>query len=358
MRSNGKALNDVRKKYTVILGGVLVLLLSTAAWYDYGPLKRHKTTGVAPENVVATGTWTFTNTVAFAGAAPVTFAVAPAITPTAHATSHQHGGTDEVATYTATANAIPKAWTEGKLLPGWMPYGMAINGAETGTAPTATGVRAAAFGTNTVASGENAFAAGRDTTASGAKSVAIGNGNNVSGASAGAVAGNINVADTDFSFVMGGRYGNSPWQGWIGTGSTQRAASGDSQSGYTVLRVTTTDATANVQLFFNATSSNHLVLAANRAVYVTADILGFCYSGTNAGKALAMTVRCVVKRDGSNSTTLAASPVEVLTHDGSAGAWTASVTADDTNEAIKVQATGAVGDNINWVARVTTVEAQ
>lgn len=43
------------------------------------------------------------------------------MTPTAHATSHKNGGTDEVATATAAANAIPKAGSDGKLAVGWIP---------------------------------------------------------------------------------------------------------------------------------------------------------------------------------------------------------------------------------------------
>lgn len=48
-------------------------------------------------------------------------------TPSAHATSHQHGGSDEVATATPTANAIPKAGAGGTLAAGWI----------AGVAPTA-----------------------------------------------------------------------------------------------------------------------------------------------------------------------------------------------------------------------------
>lgn len=40
--------------------------------------------------------------------------------PTAHATSHKHGGSDEVATATAAANAIPKAGSDAVLAPAWM----------------------------------------------------------------------------------------------------------------------------------------------------------------------------------------------------------------------------------------------
>lgn len=44
-------------------------------------------------------------------------------TPTAHKASHQHAGSDEVATATAAANAIPKAGGAGTLAIGWIPLG-------------------------------------------------------------------------------------------------------------------------------------------------------------------------------------------------------------------------------------------
>lgn len=43
--------------------------------------------------------------------------------PLTHATSHQHGGSDEIAVATAAANAIPKAAVSGKLDIGWFPLG-------------------------------------------------------------------------------------------------------------------------------------------------------------------------------------------------------------------------------------------
>lgn len=44
-------------------------------------------------------------------------------TPTAHAASHQNGGSDEIATATPAANAIPKAGAGGTLGGGWITYG-------------------------------------------------------------------------------------------------------------------------------------------------------------------------------------------------------------------------------------------
>jgi len=42
-------------------------------------------------------------------------------TPTSHASSHQNGGSDEIATATPGANAIPKAGAGGTLASGWLP---------------------------------------------------------------------------------------------------------------------------------------------------------------------------------------------------------------------------------------------
>ena len=52
--------------------------------------------------------------------------------PSAHASTHQNGGGDEIATATAAANAIPKAGSGGQLAAGWMP-------ALTGDVTTSTG---------------------------------------------------------------------------------------------------------------------------------------------------------------------------------------------------------------------------
>jgi len=63
-------------------------------------------------------------------------------TPTAHASSHQNGGSDEIATATAAANAIPKAGAGGKLAVGWVPVatGDAGSGGTAGLVPApATG---------------------------------------------------------------------------------------------------------------------------------------------------------------------------------------------------------------------------
>lgn len=63
----------------------------------------------------------------------VTISSSGTATFAAHATQHQNGGSDEVATGTPAANAIPKAGAGGTLAAGWMP---AFTGDTTTTAGT------------------------------------------------------------------------------------------------------------------------------------------------------------------------------------------------------------------------------
>ena len=76
----------------------------------------------------------------------VTGNVTGTATPLAHASSHQNGGSDEVATATASANAIPKAGSGGTLAAGWLP---ALTGDVTSTAGSAATSLAVASRTRT-----------------------------------------------------------------------------------------------------------------------------------------------------------------------------------------------------------------
>lgn len=64
--------------------------------------------------------------------------------PSAHASSHKNGGSDEVATATPAANAIPKAGAGGTLNAGWIPT---LNQNTTGTAANLSGTPALPNGT-------------------------------------------------------------------------------------------------------------------------------------------------------------------------------------------------------------------
>jgi len=82
----------------------------------------------------APGTWPSTWPWASLSGVPSTFA------PSAHAASHQYGGSDPVGTATPVANAIPMAGSGGTLAAGWIPV---LNQSTTGNAATATALAAA-----------------------------------------------------------------------------------------------------------------------------------------------------------------------------------------------------------------------
>jgi hypothetical protein len=91
------------------------------------------TTAQVPES----GNLYFTNARAQAAVTWNTLTGEPSsFTPSAHAISHQNGGSDEIATATPAANAIPKAGAGGTLAAGWVPM---LN---QNTAGTAAGLNA------------------------------------------------------------------------------------------------------------------------------------------------------------------------------------------------------------------------
>jgi hypothetical protein len=109
----------------------------------------------------------------------------------------------------------------------------------------------------------------------------------------------------------------------------------------------TTNATATV-LNLDATATNRFTIAANTALAV--DILLVARRSDTADKWLVARRFLGIRRDGSNNTSLIGS-VEVLS-DQSSGSptWTFALTADDTNEALQLEVTGAASETIQWRA--------
>lgn len=72
------------------------------------------------------------------------------VAPAAHAASHKHGGSDQVATATPGANEIPKADGSGKLDAGWIPSSIATD-AEVSAGDVATEAAANAYTDDAIA---------------------------------------------------------------------------------------------------------------------------------------------------------------------------------------------------------------
>ncbi|MGA2000257.1 MAG: hypothetical protein ABSG52_09700 [Terriglobales bacterium] len=124
-------------------------------------------------------------------------------TPTAHASTHQNGGGDELATATAGANAIPKAGAGGTLAAGWIPDLSATYLPLHSTADLAAGLSAQYV--DYTASTGGASIKNKPTLGTAAAKNVLGTGTNVATTSASAPASNKCVEfDTNGNLVVAG----------------------------------------------------------------------------------------------------------------------------------------------------------
>lgn len=130
---------------------------------------------------------------------------------------------------------------------------------------------------------------------------------------------------------------------------------GDNQTGSTILKRRTTDATATVLTSDNtaAGASNQVILANNTAYAFTGTVVARQQAAGGTASA-AWTISGLIRREGTAaSTTLVASTVTTISN---VPGWTLALSADTTNGGLAVTATGAVGTNIQWTATVDTIE--
>jgi phage gp37-like protein len=110
----------------------------------------------------------------------------------------------------------------------------------------------------------------------------------------------------------------------------------------------TTNATPLI-LNLDATATNRFTIAASTALAV--DIHLVARRSNTQDKWLVARRFLGIRRDGSNNTSLIGS-VQTLGTDQSDGSpsWTFALTADDTNEALQLEVTGAASETIQWRA--------
>lgn len=194
---------------------------------------------------------------------------------------------------------------------------------------TANGLFAAASGSYSVASGFFSVASGSHSVASGASSTASG------------------------SYSSGsGRYAHADKYGqYAHAAGTFVPPNSTAQVSRFVTRCSTTDATAT-DMFLDG-SSARLTIPTDTAWDVTIRIVA---SQQGMANLMRFDRSCLIVNDGG---TTSISGVDTLGTDqsiGSPGAWSVALTADNTNDALKVAVTGAASTNIRWVASVDAVE--
>jgi phage gp37-like protein len=181
---------------------------------------------------------------------------------------------------------------------------------------------AVAVGRQAAASGNDSACFGRGATASAASATALGFNTFVTAINASAVGNNV-VAD------LRAQLATMPFNAVYWGGST-------------------TNATATI-LNLDTTATSRFTIAASTALAV--DILLVARRSDTQDKWLVARRFLGIRRDGSNNTSLIGS-VQTLGTDQSAGSptWTFALTADDTNEALQLEVTGAASETVQWRA--------
>lgn len=192
--------------------------------------------------------------------------------------------------------------------------------------------------------------------------IAGGNGNVASNAGAAVGGGQFNTASGANAWVPGGQRATTAAITGKGAFASGRfVADGDAQGGFNILRRQTTSAAAVILTSDGAsTGASNVFNLPNNSLFLVEGIVVASQTGGSAGTAgdaAAWRFVAMVKRRASAATT-AVSGVTVtkITNDAAAAAWTLTVTADTTNGGIAITGTGEANKNINWVARLDSVE--
>jgi hypothetical protein len=198
----------------------------------------------------------------------------------------------------------------------------------------------------------SAVGGGRNNTASGSDSTVAGGAfTTASGSVAAIIGGADNTASGDSS-IAAGRLGLADLYGMFSHASGRFAAIGDAQYSRMILRRQTADATPSILTADGGTgsTSTRVILANNTGYQFLVQVMARDTSGTDSAW---WTIRGgIIKNTTSGSTTLIGTNIIETSSTAGASAWTLTATADTTNGALEITATGALGITIRWVATV------
>jgi len=227
----------------------------------------------------------------------------------------------------------------------------------------ASGTSSIAMGASSKASNSYAVAIGWSQTASGHQSVILGGNSSTSSGYNSFAVGRLITSSNTYSIGMGnectasqeasiaiGQGALSAVHGKLAHSGKKFNAIGDAQGGTFVLLSDTTDATAEAMTTNNgsAASNNQVVATTNTCVTFSGTIVAMQNGAQSYGS---WEIRGLLVNDG-GTTTL---PVFNISEIGSSG-WKINLSADNTNNALKVQVTGEASHNIRWVANIQTSE--
>jgi hypothetical protein len=230
-----------------------------------------------------------------------------------------------------------------------------------GQSNTASGTASVAFGSTNTAQGNYSTAAGSNNSATGAFSFAVGAYNTVSSSTGAAIGAYHSV--TGLNALATGNAAAAYLRGQHAHATYNFATNGDAQrSTIAPLVQTTTAAATNLTLDGAALAAGNALSLPNNTAWA-ADVHIVARSATGAGHAYFVR-RVLIKRDANQASTALVGTVQTIGTDigSNAGAppagWAVAITADTTNGALDIQATGAAATTIRWVARIDLAEVR
>ena len=226
------------------------------------------------------------------------------------------------------------------------------NSVAIGRLSKATDADSFAIGDNNVVSNGNAFALGNTNTVSGNTAIAIGESHTVSGTYGASIGGYGSTATQTYAMTFG-PYAKAAVQNAFIFGSKGWFSAGSAQGGMYILYADTTDATAEALTTTNSTagSTNQIVAASDTCITFHGTITAMQNGAQAYG---GWEIKGMLVNDG-GTTSLALGNISDMAANN-ASSWAVALSADNTNNALKIQVTGEASHNIRWVANVQTAE--
>ena len=224
-----------------------------------------------------------------------------------------------------------------------------LNWSATGS-DTSSGQYSVVIGANNLASAFCSFAQGywNDVTANNA--FAFGGYNNVSGTYSGAF-GQNNEVSAPYSCAFG-EDSKVYTRATIGLGGEAFANRGDAQSGWSTLKIATSDATQTTML----SAGINYVIQADCSWVFSALVIARSNEADGNDSAAYMLEGCIARDESGNTALVGSVTKTVIAESAGATAWDVTAEADDTGEALAIKVTGEAATNIRWVAKVDSAQ--
>ena len=209
------------------------------------------------------------------------------------------------------------------------------------------------------ATGANSIAMGKQAKARDTRAVSIGYNTDVNGYG-GVAIGNDCYVNQGYGVAMGNYARTHARYGAFIYANGYLADAGDAQTGVMVLRKATTDATpsAITSTGVAASSTNQLVLTNESAITFTGTVV-VREDATDGDDYAGWEIKGVIMRQGQASdTTLGVGIVNNLYHTAGLANASVALSADTSNGALQVEATGIAATNLHWVATLNFSEVK